>query len=221
MKKVDAVTVKRVTKDWATLYPGFDAWRPLRLLRRIGPVLQGITLDRSTSGDAYFPTAHIHALTREFPVISLTLGQRLATSSGVQEAVAFSRHGEHCSDAARRLAEQAQLSLGLPPTIEDVVRELRTFAVSQQAQGGPPAVNEVEDSVLIPAASGSVDIAMESIQLGQELLGKWPKSRLPINWTSGDEWLEGLSAKAGNVDSLHAVVDGQIAFHKLAKVRQD
>ncbi|WP_406224238.1 hypothetical protein [Streptomyces canus] len=221
MSKMEAATVKRVTKDWAALYPGFDVWRPLRLLRRIGPVLQGVTLDRSTSGDAYFPTVHIHALTREFPVISLTLGQRLVTSSGVQEAVTLSRHGEDYSDAARRLAEQARLSLDLPPTIGDVVRELRTFAVSQQAQGGPPAVNEVEDSVLIPAASGSVDIAVESIQLAQELLGKWPKSRLPIDWTSGDEWLEELSVKAGNVDSLHAVVDGQIAFHKLAKVRQE
>ncbi|MFJ9714128.1 hypothetical protein [Streptomyces sp. NPDC101234] len=221
MSKVDAATVKRVTKDWAALYQGFDVWRPLRLLRRIGPVLQGVTLDRSASGDAYFPTVHIHALTREFPVISLTLGQRLAASSGAQEAVKFFSHGEGYSDTARRLAEQARLSLDLPPTIEDVVRELRAFAVSQQAQGGPPAVNEVEDSVLIPAASGSVDTAMEGIQLAQELLGKWPKSRLPINWTSGDEWLEGLSAKVGNVDSLHAVVDGQITFHKLEKVRQE
>ncbi|WP_329456284.1 hypothetical protein [Streptomyces sp. NBC_01497] len=220
MSKVDAATVKRATKDWSALYPGFDVWRPLRLLRRIGPVLQGVTLDRSTSGDAYFPTVHIHALTREFPVVSLTLGQRLVTSSGVQEAVTFSRHGEDYSDAARRLTEQSRLSLDLPPTIEDVVGELRTFAGSQQAQGGPPAVNEVEDSVLIPAASGSVDIAVEGIQFARELLGKWPKSRLPIKWTSGDEWLEGLSAKAENVDLLHAVVDGQIAFHKLAKMRQ-
>ncbi|MFD7883578.1 hypothetical protein ACFV3N_14205 [Streptomyces bauhiniae] len=221
MSKVDAATVKRVTKDWAALYPGFDVWRPLRLLRRIGPVLQGVTLDRSTLGAAYFPTVHIHALTREFPVVSLTLGQRLVTSSGVQEAVTFSRHVEDYSDAARRLAEQARLSLDLPPTVEDVVRELRAFAVSRQAQGGPPAVNEIEDSVLIPAASGSVDIAKESIQLAQELLVKWPKSRLPVNWTSGDEWLEGLSIKAGNVDSLHKIVDGQISFHKLAKVRQE
>ncbi|MDX3311229.1 hypothetical protein P1S61_19595 [Streptomyces sp. ME08-AFT2] len=221
MSKVDVATVKRVTKDWAALYPGFDVWRPMRLLRRIGPVLQGVTLDRSTSGDAYFPTAHIHALTREFPVISLTLGQRLVTSSGVQEAVTFSRHAEDYSGAAGRLAEQARLSLDLPPTVEDVVRELRAIAVSQQAQGGPPAVNEVEDSVLIPAASGSVDISRESIQLARELLKKWPKSRLPINWTSADEWLEGVSEKAGNVDSLHEIIDGQIAFHKLSKVRQE
>ena len=221
MSKVDAVTVKRVTKDWANEYAGFDVWRPLRLIRRIGPVLQGITLDRSTSGDAYFPTAHIHALTRAFPVISLELGQRLATSSGVQEAVQFSRHTEDFPDASRRLAEQARLSLDARPTIEDVVLELRAFAISQQAQGNPPAVNEVEDSVLIPAANGSVGVAEESLQLAQDLLGDWLKTRLPLNWTSGDKWFEELVAKAGNAADLCETVDSQIAFHKLAKVREN
>lgn len=221
MKNVDAATVKRVTKDWATLYAGFDVCRPMSLLRRVGPVLQGVMLDRSTSGDAYFPTVHIHALTREFPVISLVLGQRLVTSSGVQEAVAFSRHAERYSEAARRLAEQAHLSLDFPPTVEDIVRELRAFALSQQSQGGPPAVNEIEDSVLIPAAIGSVEVVEESLQLARELVGKWPKSRLPINWTSGGEWLEKLSVRARDVDSLQSVIGDQIIFHKLTKLRQE
>lgn len=181
MSKVDVATVKRVTKDWASAYSEFVVWRPLRLLRRIGPVLQGVTLDRSTSGDAYFPTVHIHALTREFPVISLTVGQRLVTSSGVQEAVKFSRHVENYRDASRCLAEQAGLSLDVRPTIEDIVQELRAFAVSQQAQGSPPAVNEVEDSVLIPAANGSVGTVEESLQLARDLLDSWPKARLPLN----------------------------------------
>jgi hypothetical protein len=221
VSKVDAATVKRVTKDWASAYSEFDVWRPLRLLRRIGPVLQGVTLDRSTSGDAYFPTVHIHALTREFPVISLALGQRLVTSSGVQEAVKFSRHVEDYPDASRRLAEQAGLSLDVRPTIEDIVRELRAFAVSQQAQGNPPAVNEVEDSVLIPAENGSVGIAEESLQLARDLLDSWPKARLPLNLTSGEKWFDGLVAKVGDADSLCETVDSQIAFHKLANVRED
>lgn len=56
--------VRRVTKDWAVAFPGFAVWRPLHLLRRIGPAVQGICLDRSTSGDGYLPTAHVHALTK-------------------------------------------------------------------------------------------------------------------------------------------------------------
>jgi hypothetical protein len=99
----------------------------------------------------------------------------------VQEAVKFSRHVGDYPDASRRLAEQAGLSLDARPTIEDIVRELRAFAVSQQAQGNPPAVNEVEDSVLISAAHGSVGIVEESLQLTQDLLDNWHKARLPLN----------------------------------------
>ena len=68
-----------LTRDWATLFPGFGVWRPLRLLRRLGPWVQGITLERTSAGDEYRPTAHVHALTRDFPTISLTLASPLRT----------------------------------------------------------------------------------------------------------------------------------------------
>lgn len=56
------------TSDWAKAFPGFDVWQKLCLLRRVGPTLQGICLERTTSGDEYFATAHVHALTTDFPV---------------------------------------------------------------------------------------------------------------------------------------------------------
>lgn len=221
MSKVDSATAKRVTADWARVYDGFDIWRPLRLMRRIGPVLQGVTLDRSTLGDAYFPTAHIHALTREFPVISLTLGQRLVTASGVQEAIKFSRHSEDYLEASRRLTEQARLSLAAPPSVEEIVGELHAFAVAQQEQGNPPAVNEIEDSILISSAHGNWELVEQGLRLARVLLEKWPKARLPLNFSGADEWLAGLSDKASDPNGLRAIVDGQVVLHKLGNVRQE
>lgn len=92
--------LKRLTGDWGAIYGEFDAWRPLRLLRRIGPVVQGVTLDLSSSGDPYFPTAHIHALTRKFPVISLSMGTRLSGASGVDRAISFNLHSDSYAEAA-------------------------------------------------------------------------------------------------------------------------
>ncbi|MGW0131587.1 hypothetical protein [Streptomyces sp. NPDC003299] len=220
MSKVSSATVKRVTMDWARIYEGFDVWRPLRLMRRIGPVLQGVTLDRSTSGDAYFPTAHIHALTREFPVVSLTLGQRLVTTSGVQETVKFATHTEDYLDASRRLAEQARLSLTAPPSMEEIVGELHAFAVAQQELGAPPAINEIEDSVLISSVHGNWELTEQGLQLARILLDQWPNQRLPLDFPGKEGWISALTEKASNPDRLRATVEDQIVSHKLGKVRQ-
>ncbi|MEV7323900.1 hypothetical protein [Streptomyces sp. NPDC093970] len=220
MMKTDAATAKQVTADWARVFDGFDIWRPLRLLRRVGPLLQGITLDRSTSGDAYFPTAHIHALTRPFPVVSLTLGQRLASKSGMPKTVRFSDHAEDYLGAARLLADQARLSLDLPPTVGDIVTELRAFAVAQHSMGSWPAVAEVEDSVLISAASGNSELTEEGLQLARDLVKKWPKYRLPLDWVGEEVWITSLSKKADNAEDLRAIVESQVRAHRLSKVRQ-
>ncbi|MFI5631464.1 hypothetical protein ACIA8E_19240 [Streptomyces sp. NPDC051664] len=218
--KTDAATAKQVTADWARVFDGFDIWRPLRLLRRVGPLVQGITLDRSTSGDAYFPTAHIHALTRPFPVVSLALGQRLASRSGMPEAIRFTDHAEEHPDAARRLAGQARLSLDVPPTVGDVVTELRASAMAQHGMGWPPAVGEVEDSILISSASGDRDLAEQGLQLARDLVKKWPKHRLPLDWVGEKAWISSLSKNADNAEDLRAIVESQVKAHKLAKIRQ-
>ncbi|MFF0400766.1 hypothetical protein ACFYSJ_34310 [Streptomyces sp. NPDC005248] len=94
----------------------------------------------------------------------------------MQEAIRFTDHAEDYLGAARRLAEQARLSLGAPPTVQDVVAELHAFAVTQHDMGGWPAVGEVEDSVLISSASGDRGLAEEGLQLARELVRKWPKT---------------------------------------------
>ncbi|MFD7490608.1 hypothetical protein [Streptomyces mirabilis] len=220
MTKTDPATVKQVTADWARAFDGFDIWRPLRLLRRVGPLVQGITLDRSTSGDAYFPTAHIHALTRPFPVVSLALGQRLASRSGTPEAIKFTDHTEDYLDAARRLAGQARLSLDVSPPVADVATELRAFATAQHGLGSWPAVDAVEDSILIPSASGDRGLAEEGLQLARDLVKKWPKHRLPLDWVGEEVWITSLRKSADNAEDLRTIVESQVRAHKLAKIRQ-
>ncbi|MFI0939217.1 hypothetical protein [Streptomyces sp. NPDC021020] len=220
MSKDGPATARRVTADWARAYEGFSVWRPLRLLRRIGPVVQGITLDRTTSGDAYFPTAHIHALTREFPVVSLTLGQRLLSPSGVQEAVAFASHADLYIEASARLAEQSRLSLGDAPGVEQIVKELHAFAVAQQERGYPPAVFEMEDSVLVAAAYGDSELLPRGLRLAADLAEEWKVSRLPLSFPGKADWLAGLEEKAGSPSVLNDTIESQIAVHKLGGIHQ-
>lgn len=137
MSRLGAPTARSVTSDWAAAFPGFTAWRKLHLLRRIGPVVQGICLDRTTADDGYVPTAHVHALTREFPVISLTLGHRLQTLSGQPQSVPFHRHERDLQDAVDSLRTQSPLALDDPPTLaESVVSSQFVEYKSGKVRGG-------------------------------------------------------------------------------------
>ncbi|MDX2678471.1 hypothetical protein [Streptomyces soliscabiei] len=213
-------TTRRVTSDWALTFSGFDVWRPMHLLRRIGPVVQGICLDRSTSGDEYTPTVHVHALTREFPVISLMLGQRLQRASGQPEGILFSRHESDFQEAARALSEQSKLPLDSPPSLESVVREYHSASISRQQSGLPPPVKEIEDSIFISAAVNRRDLVAEGLNLAGDLVNLWPKARLPLDWVSSEVWLDSLTSKASDSGTLSAIVDRQVIKHKLGKIRQ-
>ncbi|MEH0423268.1 hypothetical protein [Streptomyces sp. B21-083] len=219
MTKPAAASARRVTKDWAAVFPGFTVWRPLHLLRRIGPVVQGVCLDRSTSGDGYLPTVHVHALTREFPVISLTLGQRLERSSGQPETVLFARHEEEFQRAVDTLKAQSRLSLDMPPSLERIVKEYHSSSSARQEAGFSPAVVEMEDSILIAAAANRRDLVEDGLSLAADLAGKWPKARLPLTWVSAVAWLDGIRSKAGDLETLAETVSGQVAAHKLDKLK--
>ncbi|MEH0841289.1 hypothetical protein V6U81_02690 [Micromonospora sp. CPCC 205711] len=169
-------------------------------------------------GDRYFPTAHVHALTRKFPVVTMTLGQRLSGASGVQESVGFDEHGEVFRQAADRLREQSWLSLAEPPALEDVVSVYQGYVRRQMELGHPPAVNEAEDCVLLPAAAGLPKLAERSLAIVEEVSANWPSARLPLNWSSRQEWLTELAGKAKNHAELTACVESQIAYHKLDKI---
>lgn len=49
----------KITEDWARLLPGLGIYKPMRLLRRVGPMLTGICLDRDSGNEAYRPTFHV------------------------------------------------------------------------------------------------------------------------------------------------------------------
>ncbi|MFF0560655.1 hypothetical protein [Streptomyces sp. NPDC004266] len=219
MARSGAPTAGRVTKEWAAEFPDFDVWKPLRLLRRIGPVVQGVCLDRTTGGDGYLPTAHVHALTREFPVVSLTLGRRLTRPSGTPDPVLFARHERDFGRATGALREQSALPLDEPPSIEAIVREYHAEARRRVEKGHGPAVPEVEDGILVAAAAGQHDLAEEGLSLARELTGVWPRSSMPLDWPGAEAWLDGLVARAGDREALVAVVRGQTVAHKLARVR--
>jgi hypothetical protein len=68
MMKLTPALKKTITNDWRALAAQFATYKPMWLARRIGPLVQGICLDRDSSNAAYLPTLHVHCLCCPFPV---------------------------------------------------------------------------------------------------------------------------------------------------------
>ncbi|GCB45027.1 hypothetical protein [Streptomyces sp. NL15-2K] len=221
MTKLKPAQARAITADWAGLFPQFTVWQPLRLLRRIGPVLQGITLERTTSSEEYRPTAHVHALTQDFPVITLSLAHHLHPVSAARDTIEVDRHAEEFRAAAARLEERSTLPLHRWPTLAEVVQAYRDYAVAQQRGRLPAGIREFEDSVLIPAAAGDGRLAEESLHLVEEAAGRWSSYEAPIGWSDTNEWLNRLRSGLRDPAGLAATVEQQIDKHNLTKVRTE
>lgn len=61
-KKLTPSIRKKITNDWYSELQSLVIYEPLHLLRRLGPFLEGIVLDRSSGNEDYLATFHLHNL---------------------------------------------------------------------------------------------------------------------------------------------------------------
>ncbi|MCP4591861.1 MAG: hypothetical protein GY842_14085 [bacterium] len=103
---------KRITADWQSEIVGMGVHKPRHLLRRVGPVLVGICLDRGSDGMEYLPTFHTHFLGNVFPVVSLTLSTPLRTErNGAEDWIPIRGHADRFPEAAAMMTKVSLLPL--------------------------------------------------------------------------------------------------------------
>lgn len=200
----------RVTREWAQALPGFQVWRSGHLLRRIGPVLQGVALDGT--GDRYYPTAHVHALVTDFPVVSLTLSYRLAYGSIPTES-----GSRAISDAAWELADESPLPLREAPSLAQIVGEYRRSAPGD-------AANHVPELAML-SAFVSRDFLEEQLDFVREQSAGW--RTLPAvfdtarGWRADREtWLGRLAVEARDVRALEERVERNVRALGVSSIRR-
>jgi hypothetical protein len=212
---MNAADKHRITSDWQRQFPRFGIWRPLRLCRRLGPIVQGIALDSTPGGD-YFPTAHVHALVHTSPTVSLSLATRLAGRNGVHELIRMQRHDQHLAQASASLKEQSPLSLDEEPSLIDVVAAYRA-RLAAATRPGPTSVGEVEDLILVPAAQGRADLVAEQLEFAKKAVSQWPRGSLQP-WELGDDRLEQVHRSASDRAGLVATVEEEADRHGLRRL---
>lgn len=140
-QKLTRAVEKRITEDWAREFPGMGAYKRRWLMRRVGPLLIGISLDRDSHGDLYKPSVHVFFLGRHWPASepALTLNESLRTSrTHAPDDVEVREHEEKYLDAVQRMKEQALLPLDGPVTLDEVLEAYRTH--HERAPMGKPSL---------------------------------------------------------------------------------
>jgi len=96
MKKITPSKKKTISNHWNQKYPGLVLYKSMWLLRRIGPLLQGICLDRDSTNANYLPTFHVHNLIgQEDDFISLSLKRVLVKSNGTPQRITEMQHDKN------------------------------------------------------------------------------------------------------------------------------
>lgn len=208
MKSLTASTRRRITADWLEQFRGLGEYKPLHLLRRVGPLLEGVVLERTSGKDVYRPTFHVHCSLRPSPVVTMSLAHRLQSDrSGGPDAVPVVHHESKYVEAATRLAKQAPLALSGELRLSDVLEAYRRFA------GRPgthfDANDLYEDMAGVCAWSGDTERATQIIAEGFSKLGEWP-SEILRQMGGREAWRDKITAAIADRGRLLSLAEEQV-----------
>lgn len=171
--RLTAAVRAQITQDWASLMPGMYILAPMRLLRRCGPLLVGVCLDRDSSNAAYTPTFHVHMLGKGASDVSLTLAWRLRTQrTNAPDPIKVLGHEERYAEALVRLKSQAPLPLEGPLSLPQVLEAYGGALASPHEHLPIPLY---EDMVIAAAWAGEHAVAKSHLEKAVALLTRWPQ----------------------------------------------
>lgn len=215
MEKLTASARRHITSDWSSCFPDLGVLCPLVLLRRAGPLLQGITLNRDSSNAVYRPTFHVHSLMKESPVITMVLAQELRSrKTGAPESIPVRRHAEKYVDAAKRLAAQAPMPLSGALTTSDVLEAYDAYLAQYPKMFHPELL---EDVVALLVWSGRVSDALQALERAADVVAAWPADVLE-RLGGAESWRDGVWGRVGDRSRLSACVQAQIEAHSVQRL---
>ncbi len=213
MARLSKQRKQKVTEDWAGCFPDFEVWKPLWLMRRFGPILQGILLNRSRFDD-YRPTAHVHPLfIRWDGEPSLMFTGQFDEPPLSPDQISFSQHEDRFAESATRLIELYPLPLSSPLSKQDVLAVARRF-VARRIEQGMPAILEAEFLILLSSVLRETESLSESLSMVEAGLRRWPDDNAEFlteryGVSTLSDWFALLADTSGSPEDLDQVVETQ------------
>jgi hypothetical protein len=214
-KKIDAKDKRRITKDWLSFFPGFHEYKPLWILRRNGPFLCGIHLERHSSNTDYAPLFHTCNLMVDFPVIPLSGSIYLLNHNMARDCVTVRQHQESFTGYAERLKNQVCLLQKDTLSCDEIVAHLKTAARHSYTFSCPSITSEawaahlLRDIVLALFWCGKQRTAEQELENAKKIMSEWDENVWVIRELGVKGWERELR-KLMNMDALQSTVKQQL-----------
>jgi hypothetical protein len=188
MDKLDRKCKNQITKDWKVYYPLLGVYKPMKLLKRNGPLLVGLVLDRDHTGTQYIPIFHVHLLLFPFDCLTQSLRFVLCEDDvpGIALRIKTTEHEVSVRGAATHMLElrpelgQKSISLShLQTRFREYILENRWNRVSEYS------VFELVHEILLLFWFGLEDKAKELCAEAETLFKSYPPEHL-AQCTRGD-----------------------------------
>jgi len=215
--KLTAAVKNQITHDWLSHFPELGIFKPMWLMRRTGPLVVGICLNRDSGNDGYTPIFHVHNLGKPFPTVSLTLYDPLLTTrSKVPQVIKAAFHGEHVVEATSRMKENSLLPLSGPIALDNVLSAYRRFM--DRPMGQYPLLL-FEDILILFLWCGRGAEALRHFADFSQQVAQWP-AKLNVLQNSGgfDAWKDKCRSWIDHPSQVRRTVDEQISFHEIGDV---
>jgi len=181
------------------------------LVRRFGPLLEGVALERDSTNESYRPTFFVHNLGD----LTLTLAQPLLDPRGrAPETIAVSLHERKYKDAAARLASQSPLPLEGPVRLDDVLAAYRARLQSPATHFEPSLY---EDMALLAAWNGRSSDAKRILDEGYAAFCSWPAA-VQSQLGGADLWAHSLRARLADPDGLRHTADAEAKLLEVSSI---
>jgi hypothetical protein len=215
--KLTAEIKNQIAQDWLDKFPELGIYKPMWLLRRVGPLLVGICLNRDSGNDAYTPIFHVHNLGKSFPTVSLTLYDPLLTmKSKVPQVIKVAFHADHINEAANRMKEQLLIPLSGSVALDDV---LSAYCNYMERPMGQYPLLLFEDILVLLLWCGRSKDAVEQFAEFSQRVAKWsPMLNVLQNAGGFNVWQDKCRSWIADPAQIRRTVNEQIGFHKLSKV---
>lgn len=198
---------KKVSKDrllraWQQEFPALSRIKG-KLVRRVGPLIQGVTLQIGSDAGHYTPVAFLHSLLREGPTIRLS--------------VPLTIENEYFTDvsevhvAARRLRELSSLPYSGDLNVSNVLDFYRTYFSSHPHYY---VLEDLQDGALLAGYCGRSELLVNWLHYCKMVFEGWP-NRVKNDCPAFSHWSETTSTQASDRHALAGTVTRQIHQHQL------
>ncbi len=205
--KIDGKMKTKITNDWLAEFPEYKKIKTCVWKKRVGCLSFAIGYDINHGTDIR-PGSSIFNLSnpRDFMCANLSMEPKNRWK------VNWPKHEQGLyKEMAQELRELAPIPIEGNVTLAQIINGYKNYNTD-----GVVSARHFEDPALIAAWCGRLDVARNCLDWGKQAY--YDRFKGAHNFPTIDDWYAHMLTRISNPETLHRIVDEQVAHHKLEKM---